>query len=118
MDESKRKQLVSAGVDIEGAMERFMNNEAMYEKFLHRFMTGSHYEELEKAVSQKDWTQALDLSHNLKGDSGSLGFMKLHGLLSSQVDMLRQDDNSSAAAVMPEIMAEYRRLLKVVNNFI
>lgn len=118
MNESQKEQLKTAGVDLDGAMERFMGNEKLYENYLRKFTTGSHFQDLESALSQNDWAQALAISHNMKGVSGTLGFTRLFELLGSQVTMLRQDDNTSAAALMEEIMTEYRRLLGVAGNVI
>lgn len=116
MDQSKKELLVSAGVDLSGALERFMENESLYEKYLQRFATNSSFSDLQNAFSQRDWRDALGISHNLKGVSGSLGFTKLYDLLSSQVALLRQDDNDGAAALMDDILPEYQRLLGIAKQ--
>ncbi len=118
MDELKKERLISAGVDLSGALERFMDNEKLYENFLRKFVTGSNFEELENAFAQNDWKQALAVSHNLKGVTGSLGFTQLYELICSQVAMLYRDENSSAAALMEKIMPEYRRLLEIAKEIV
>lgn len=116
MDTSKKQILISAGVDLDGAMERFMNNEKLYHNFLNKFITNPNFTELETLIGQKDWEQALTISHNLKGVSGSLGFTKLYEQLVTQVNLLRQQKNEEAAAMMDDIMAEYHRMMDVINN--
>ncbi len=118
MESAQKELLMSAGVDLTGALERFMNNEKMYELYLKRFVESTNYTDLETALSQKDWREALSISHNLKGVTGSLGFTRLYDLMSSQVAMLRQDDNESAAGLMDEIMAERQRLLKTARKIV
>ncbi len=115
MDESKKELLVSAGVDLSGALERFMDNEKMYDKYLQHFTTTPNFADLQKALNAEEWRDALAISHNLKGFTGSLGFTHLYELLCSQVSLLRHDDNASAAALMNEIEAEYRRLLDIAK---
>ncbi len=118
MNDLQKEQLRSAGVDLAGALERFMDNEKLYEIYLRRFTENTNFQDLENALAKEDWRQALEISHNLKGVSGSLGFTELYGLLCSQVSMLRQDDNKSATALMEEVMAEYQRLFAVAKKVI
>lgn len=116
MDAKKRELLIDAGADMDGAMERFMDNETLYMTFLHKFTVTPNYTELKNAIEKDDWEHALEISHNLKGSSGSLGFTHLYELLSAQVADIRKDDRASAAALMDDIMAEYHRLVDAVKD--
>ncbi len=118
MDESKRNVLTSSGVDLDGAMERFMDNEQLYWNFLTKFTVNPSFAELEKVVEAKDWEQALNVSHNLKGITGGLGFTHLYDLFCTQVTKLRQNDPTGAALMMDDIMTEYHRLLDIVKGII
>ncbi len=48
MDDTIKKQLTEAGVDLDKTMERFMNNEALYLKFLKRFPEDPNYAQLKE----------------------------------------------------------------------
>ena len=38
MELEKRKHLEAAGIDVQSALERFMNNEMLLERFLKKFL--------------------------------------------------------------------------------
>ena len=38
MDQEKRKDLEAAGIDVQSALERFMDNEMLLERFLKKFL--------------------------------------------------------------------------------
>ena len=43
MNEEGKRSLIDAGVDYDGALHRFLNNETMYEKFLVKFPDDVNY---------------------------------------------------------------------------
>ncbi len=116
MDETKRQILADAGADVEGAMERFMNNDKLYWRFLDNFKKNPYLHDLEEALSQKDWERSLEISHNLKGMTGSLGFTQLYEMFITQVKLLREARNDEAAALMNDIMAEHRRIMDHISD--
>lgn len=116
MDANKRELLTAAGADMDGAMERFMDNEALYLTFLRKFITNPNFTDLKSAVEKEDWEQALGISHNLKGTSGSLGFTQLYELLTAQVADIRQNNLADAASLMDDIMTEYLRIVEAVRD--
>ncbi len=118
MDASQKERLVSAGVDLDGALERFMGNEKLYMNFLRKFNDNPNFTELEKVFAQNDWEQARTISHNLKGVIGSLGFTHLYELICTQLSMLSHGENASAAALMEEIMPERQRLLETTREIV
>ena len=59
MDDTIKKQLTEAGVDLDKTMERFMNNEALYLKFLKRFPEDPNYAQLKEHISTGDYEEAF-----------------------------------------------------------
>ena len=66
------KRLEAAGIDYKIAMERFGDNEEIFEKFLYRFADNTHFTDGKKAYEQKDYDGVLKAIHALKGFSGTL----------------------------------------------
>lgn len=114
-DEAKQK-LLDAGVDLEGAMERFLHNEAMYEKFLKKFLADPNYQELVAAVSAEDCNRAFTASHTLKGVCGNLALQGLYHAVSDQVECFRSNNFSEGAAKMPAVTAEYDKVVAVITT--
>jgi HPt (histidine-containing phosphotransfer) domain-containing protein len=72
MDSETRKALEAAGVSYEIGLERFMGNEALYEKFLIKFLSDSSYPTFIESMKKGDMKQAERAVHTLKGTAGNL----------------------------------------------
>ena len=107
MNQEWREQLASAGIDVDSALERFMGNEGLLERFMKKFLADPTFAALEEAVAGGDPAGALTASHTLKGMCGNLSFTGLYALFTRQVELLRGDDFPGAAAMMPEIRQAY-----------
>lgn len=114
MDESKKEALRQAGVNVDEALERFMNNEALWERFLAKFPADPNPAALSAALDRGDWDAALTAAHSLKGVCGNLSFTRLHQLLTRQVEALRAGDTDGALALRGPIEADCARLLQLL----
>ena len=103
MEAVRRQELLAGGIDVDGALERFMGSEALLERFLGKFLQDANYEALEQAVARGDWEEALRASHTLKGVCGNLSMTVLYDLFTRQVAAIRAGDMAGAAALMEEI---------------
>ena len=110
--------LEEGGINVKEAMQRFMNNEQLWIKFLKKFKADSSYEKLVKSIEEKEWNKAFEAAHTLKGITGNLALSKLHDLVSRQTDYLRGEDNDfeAAVAMMPEITEVYENVLKLIDE--
>ena len=110
--------LEEGGINVKEAMQRFMNNEQLWIKFLKKFKADSSYEKLVKSIEEKEWNKAFEAAHTLKGITGNLALSKLHDLVSRQTDYLRGEDTDFEAAVgmMPEITEVYENVLKLIEE--
>lgn len=116
MDVKKKEVLEKAGIDTNDAMERFMGNEAMYEKYLVRFVKDKTYASLIQAVEEKDWKKAFETTHALKGTTGTLSISSLFALFSKQTEFFRGGNYESGLAMMPEIKAEYEKTINAITS--
>ena len=116
MNEERINRLKGAGIDVSDALERFMGNEGIMEKFLKKFLTDQNYQKLCDALDGEDFEAALAASHTLKGVSGNLSMTALNGLLTEQVKAFRSGDNDKAKAMMPEIDKSYRAVVDAINE--
>lgn len=116
MTEEAKQKLLDAGVDLEGAMERFLHNEAMYEKFLKKFLTDPNYQELLTAVEEKDCNKAFTASHTLKGVCGNLALQGLYHTIRDQVECFRSENFAAGAAMMPAVTEEYEKVVAMISK--
>ena len=116
MDTLKKERLISAGIDVDGVLERFMGNESLLERMLKKFVSDGNYARLLTAVEQKDPEEALRASHTLKGLCGNLSMTALLPLFTRQVELFRAGDPEGAYALLPEITSAYLRVIEAINS--
>ena len=89
MEKETMLSLERLGVDTESALARFMNNGALYEKFLRRFVQDQNYAALTEAVREGRVQDAFAAAHTLKGVSANLSLTRLMESVSEVVEALR-----------------------------
>lgn len=116
MTDETRNLLAEAGVDVNSVMERFMNNEALLERFMRKFKDDPNYKELLDAVEQKDTERAFTASHTLKGVSGNLSLTSLQKQVSEQCECFRAGNFDAGAAMMDDVTKEYQRVVSGLDK--
>lgn len=77
-------------IDVaESLEERFMDDEALYLRFLRKLLTTQDFSLLEQYVEQENWAEALRKAHNLKGICANLGLLSLSAAFAGLVKLLR-----------------------------
>lgn len=110
------QKLKDAGIDVDGALERFLGNQALMEKFLKKFPADTNFAKLETAIKQENKEEALAASHTLKGVCGNLSIQKLFDLVSEQVSLFRADEWEKAVDMMPEMRTVYEKVKEVIEK--
>lgn len=110
--------LKNAGIDAEDAVKRFMGNESLYAKMLRKFLDDENYENLVRAIPEKNESGALTASHTLKGLCGNLSMNELFRLFSEQVALFRADKWEEACAMMPEISENYTKITNTIKAWL
>lgn len=116
MDNERKQRLADVGIDVDDALNRFMGNESMFERFLGKFTADANYQKLLDALDAHDEEAALAASHTLKGVCGNLSMTKLFELLTDQVKAFRDGDFDGAAAMMDKITAVYNDITAAING--
>lgn len=104
MDALQKQLLLEAGIDVDDALSRFMNNEMLLARFLKKFPEDTGIQTLQNAIEANDAGAALAASHTLKGMCSNLSMTVLTRLFTDQVIAFRNDDFAAAAAMMPDIL--------------
>ena len=116
MDEGKRNRLEAAGIDVGSALERFMGSDALLERFLKKFPEDTNYKVLRAALDAGDREGAATAAHSLKGVCGNLSLTELFDLFTRQVQLLREGNETEAAALMPDIARAYDQVCLAIQE--
>jgi HPt (histidine-containing phosphotransfer) domain-containing protein len=112
MDEALRQALTDAGVNVDTAMERFMDNTGLLERFLRKFYNDQNYSKLKEALKNDETHDAFTAAHTLKGVSGNLSLDVLYDAASEITELLRADDLTGAKEVFPKVTQIYEKTLE------
>ncbi|MCH4239624.1 MAG: Hpt domain-containing protein [Oscillospiraceae bacterium] len=102
------------GADTAATMERFLNDEVMYLKCLHIFSKDSGFTDLSSALEKKDYTEAFESAHMLKGVASNLGLTPLYDKICILVEALRRQDDANTAQQYQNICTEKERMIKIL----
>lgn len=118
MTQEQKAMLEANGFNVSEAMQRFMNNEQLWMKFLKKFKADTSYGDLVRAMEEKDSTKAFEASHTLKGITGNLALSRFNELISEQTEYLRGTETNleAADAMMPQITEVYENTLRIINE--
>lgn len=67
MEKDRYDRLTAAGIQVEEALGRFMNNEMLFNRFLEKFADDANYSLLKTAMAEGDAKGAFEAAHTLKG---------------------------------------------------
>lgn len=116
MDALQKKMLIEAGIDVDDALARFMNNEMLLARFMKKFPADTEINTLQQAIKANDAQTALASSHTLKGMCSNLSMMTLTRLFTDQVAAFRNDDFTAAAEMMPDILTAYQTVVDTIRR--
>ncbi|MDD2979625.1 MAG: Hpt domain-containing protein [Hespellia sp.] len=90
-------KLKDYGADVDGALERFIDDKEFYEECVQMFMDEPGFAALGEAIEGKDYKEAFNHAHTLKGVAGNLGLTPMLNDICTIVEALRAEDYSNLA---------------------
>lgn len=109
------KEALAGVANYDAAVERFMGNEAMYARFLGKFVDDENYGKLVSALDAGDAKAAFEAAHTLKGTSATLELTGVAQAADPVVESLRAGDVESARAAFPPLEAAYNQAVEVLK---
>lgn len=113
-----KEKLISAEVDVEGAIERFANKEERYIKYLKLFSVNQDFPELLKAIEAQDVSRAFEFCHSLKGVVGNLGFRKLYTGIFECTEILRQGNIDGVDVRINSVRDNYNNIIRIIETYL
>ena len=87
-------ELKNYGADVDGVMDRFMEDEELLEACLDEYLLEDEYSILKKCIDEHRYEDAFEVAHALKGVVGNLGLVPLFEATCIVVEALRAKDYS------------------------
>lgn len=110
------ERLSAWGVNLAEVRARFLGDDALYIECLQSFRSDSCFAELDKALQDKDYMQAFDCAHTLKGVAGNLGLTPLYQATSDFVECLRHKEYDKLEISYGEIIAAKNKFITLVKD--
>lgn len=104
------------GCDLQAAIKRLGGMESLYEKLLKKFLDDTTFQELKKAVEEKDLKEIETRAHTLKGLAANLGFQILSSQSNEIVCAARQGDVEKAGIEFVECEKQYEKIYQALSE--
>lgn len=92
--------LAGYGIDHADAMQRMLNNNALFKQLAQHYLNDKNYESLVQDMQVADYETAYTHAHTLKGVAGNLSFGLLHELAAKICSALGEGDAETAQDLM------------------
>lgn len=109
-------ELSKLGVDTDEALRRFMNNAALYERMLGKFVESVGKLNVMSCFESGDIENALTNAHTLKGVTGNLSLTPLYRAYTDIVALIREGKTTEAKKLLEDILPTQDKILGVIKG--
>ena len=89
MKDTARTVLTEAGINVDTALKRFLDDEEMYFEFLNSFVEDTLMSRLKQAVQNGSVDDAFEAAHAMKGLCANLSIDSMSKMIVPMVEILR-----------------------------
>ncbi|MCI2241796.1 Hpt domain-containing protein [Adlercreutzia faecimuris] len=112
MTETLADKLAPYGIDYVDAMKRFEGNEALFERLALKYLNDTHFAGLVAALEVKDFDDAYNQAHSLKGVAGNLSLRALYEAATFESDALHAGEYEAAEKHLPQVEEAHKLAVK------
>lgn len=116
MTDTYKQQLKLTGINIENALDRFMGSDALYEKFLRKFLQDETYRRLIESINGGDTNQAFMYAHTMKGLAANLEMECLLEVLTPMTEQLRNGSMENISEQEEILKVRYAELCNLIKE--
>lgn len=109
-------ELKDLGVNIEDALQRFMNNSALYEKMLGKLVNNVRDIKVLPSIEAGDYNAAADAAHTLKGVMGNLSITPLYKGYTQIVNLLRDNNPEEAKKILVDMLPAQEEIIACIEK--
>jgi len=105
-------------VDVKNGLMRVGGKEELYNLILSEYIkeNKSITTEIKSCINNKQYDECVELIHRLKGSSGNIGAMDLHGLLVEFQSAVEKHEDERIEFLMPQMITEINSVEEFINN--
>ena len=97
-------------------VEKRLVGEDRVRKFAVRFLNDDSFNNLIAAMNDKNYKNAFEYAHTLKGVSQTLAFTKLSITAVQITDALRNNNIALAKSLLPVLSTSYQQIVKAISQ--
>lgn len=117
MTSEYKQELIGMGVDVDKALDRFMGSEALYEKFLLKFVQDRSFQKMVGFVNAGDIPQAFMQAHTMKGIAANLELGYLLEVLVPITEQLRHGELERIPEEQEDLEIRYNKLCTIIRKY-
>lgn len=103
------------GCDIEGSLERFLDDKELYMTCLQMVATDENFKKLGDALEEEQVLEAFDYAHTLKGVFANLGLSPMYTIVETIVEPLRSGTAKGLNEPYETLLASNEQLKKIIG---
>ncbi len=118
MTGKQRMILQDVGVDVDEALDRFVDDEELYIECLAKFSENANLKDLLDAIETNDAKVCFEKAHLIKGVASNLGFDYLYKDIAILTDVFRAGSMKYDAYNLDDVIEDYNNVLEAINKVI
>lgn len=103
-------------IDLVPALDRVVNNKALYIRLLKVFMEETYLDTAKKALEEGIYQEAEDAVHSVKGSAATLGMKQMEKNCHIVVAALRSEQITAAKEAFPEVEKEFSHICETIEK--
>jgi len=108
--------LKEIGIDTDRVITILGGNESLYLTLSLKFINDQNYALFKNAIDAKEYQEATNYIHTLKGVAANLGYDKLSLLCKSILTMLKQNDYTQINEETQVMSIEYNKIKRIIKS--
>lgn len=103
------------GCDVEGALDRFLDDKELYMTCLKTVISDHNFQKLGVALEERMVSEAFDYAHTLKGVFANLGLTPMFVIVEQIVEPLRSGTSDNLGETYATLLASNEQLKSILG---
>lgn len=116
MTSEYKEKLQAYGVNLDSALNRFMENEQFYERILSKFPKDENFILMENSLKENNIPQAFRYAHTLKGLVATLDLTNLLTILTPITELLRTGETEGVQEMFDRLKIEHKKICELISE--